>query len=186
MASSISVGALRDQPAGHRQLIDVRSPSEYAVGHIPGAVNIPLEQIESRVDDLYAEILIVLICQMGKRARMAAGLLDPCQRSIAVLEGGTNAWIEAGLPVVANTKTRWSLERQVRFGAGLLILLGATLALTWNVHWLFLCAFVGLGLTFAGLTDICPMAELLVRMPWNANSQCKLARPEGAVPVHGK
>jgi hypothetical protein len=120
---------------------------------------------------------------MGKRARMAAALLDPCRLSVSVLEGGTKAWVQAGLPLVRNTKTRWSLERQVRLGAGLLVLLGAALALTLNVYWLLLCGFAGLGLTFAGLTDICPMAEFLVRMPWNANSHYKLARGENAVPA---
>jgi hypothetical protein len=71
-------------------------------------------------------------------------------------------------------KTRWSLERQVRFAAGLLILLGALLAFTVHPYWHFLSAFVGLGLTFAGLTDICPMGELLQKMPWNGRSHCKV------------
>jgi hypothetical protein len=104
-------------------------------------------------------------------------LLEPCQRQITVLEGGTKAWIEADLPVVASVKTRWSLERQVRLGAGLLVLTGAILALTVNPRWLFLCGFVGLGLTFAGLTDICAMGIILEKMPWNKLSQCKIAGP---------
>src|SRR4029077_17437132 len=106
------------------QLIDVRSPSEFASGHIPGAINIPMDQIESRLADLRPSAPIVLICQMGKRARMTADVLDPCRLQISVLEGGTNAWLQAGLPVVINVKTRWSLERQVRLGAGLLVLIG--------------------------------------------------------------
>ena len=175
MSPSITVAALRAQ-AGQAQLIDVRSPSEFASGHIPGAVNIPMDQIESRLADLYAGS-IVLICQMGKRARMMADLLDSCQLQISVLEGGTNTWIQAGLPVVTNVKTRWSLERQVRLGAGVLVLIGATLALTLNPRWLFLSAFIGMGLTFAGVTDICPMAELLGKMPWNARTQCKTPVP---------
>ena len=60
--------------------------------------------------------------------------------------------------------------RQVRLGAGLLVLTGAALAFTVDVNWLFLSAFVGGGLTFAGLTDICPMAEILGKMPWNGRS----------------
>ena len=114
----------------------------------------------------------MLICQTGKRARMTAALLEPCQRQIAGLEGGTSAWIQVGLPVVRSVKMRWSLERQVRLGAGLLVITGAGLALTVNVNLLFLSAFAGLGLTFAGLTDICPMAEVLAKMPWNGRSQC--------------
>ena len=102
-----------------------------------------MDQIEARLDDLRPGIPIVLICQTGKRARMTAGLLEPCQRQISVLEGGTSAWIQAGLPVVTSVKNRWSLERQVRLGAGLLVLAGAVLAFTVDVNWLFLSAFVG-------------------------------------------
>ncbi len=176
MSPSITVADLRSQPPAQAQLIDVRSPSEFASGHIAGAINIPTDQIESRLADL-SPGPIVLICQMGKRARMTANLLEPCQRQIAVLEGGTTAWIQAGLPVVTSVKTRWSLERQVRLGAGLLVLLGATLALTINPRWLFLSAFIGMGLIFAGLTDVCPLAEILGKMPWNARTHCKTPVP---------
>ena len=171
------VAELQHQLAGPAQLVDVRSASEFAAGHIPGAVNIPMDQIEARLDDLRAGVPIVLICQAGKRARMTAGLLEPCGREISVLEGGTSAWIQAGLPVVTSVKTRWSLERQVRLGAGLLVLMGVVLALTVNRNWIFFSAFIGMGLTFAGATDVCPMAELLEKMPWNGRSQCKVPRP---------
>jgi rhodanese-related sulfurtransferase len=182
---SMTVSELRTTPPHRLQMIDVRSTSEFAAGHVPGAVNIPMDQVEARLDDLYPDMPIVFICQAGKRARMTAGLLQPCQREVAVLEGGTNAWIKAGFPVVRTTKTRWSLERQVRFGAGLLMLCGLTLALAVTPYWLLLSAFVGLGLTFAGLTDICPMAILLAKLPWNKRSHCALALPN-AEPCGGK
>ena len=108
---------------------------------------------------------------------MTAELLAPCRREIRVLEGGTTAWTQAGLPVVRSVKTRWSLERQVRLGAGLLVLVGVVLAFTVSLNWIFLSAFVGLGLTFAGLTDICLMGELLGKMPWNGRSHCKVDLP---------
>jgi len=158
-------------------LVDVRSSSEFASGHIPGAINIPMEEIEARLDDLDVNLPIVLICQSGKRARMSSSLLEPCQRQITVLEGGTQAWIRAGFPVVASVRTRWSLERQVRLGAGLLVLAGVILALTANPLWVFLCGFVGLGLTFAGLTDICAMGIILGKMPWNRRRQCLISGP---------
>jgi Protein of unknown function (DUF2892) len=141
-----------------------------------------MDQIEARLDDLRLDAPILLICQMGKRARMTASLLEHCQRQIAVLEGGTNAWIQAGLPLVSSVKTRWSLERQVRLGAGMLVVTGAVLAFVANPYWLVLSGFVGLGLTFAGLTDICPMAEMLGRMPWNSNSHCNLGVTDGGFP----
>jgi 3-mercaptopyruvate sulfurtransferase SseA len=49
---------------------------------------------------------------------MTAGLLEPCRKDVTVLEGGTDAWVKAGLPVVASVRTRWSLERQVRWWRG--------------------------------------------------------------------
>lgn len=149
------------------QWVDVRSANEFASGHIPGAVNIPLEQIEARLDDLLPGVPIVLVCQAGKRARMAAGLIEPCRKDVTVLEGGTTAWSAAGLPLVASVKSRFSIERQVRLIAGLLVLLGVFLSLTVSHYWIYFAALIGAGLTFAGLTDICLMAGVLLRMPWN-------------------
>jgi len=169
---------LRPKEAFQRyQWIDVRSPGEFAAGHIPGAINIPMEQIEARLDDLAPNLPIVLVCQAGKRARMVAGLLEPCRSDITVLEGGISAWTASGRPLVASVKSRFSLERQVRLIAGSLVLIGVILTLTVNHNWIFLCAFIGVGLTFAGLTDICLMAGLLTRMPWN---KARASREEAA------
>jgi rhodanese-related sulfurtransferase len=173
----ITVSELRSKQPLQVQLIDVRSPSEFAAGHIPGAANIPMDQIESRLEDLCPAIPVVLICQAGKRACISADLLAHKNREILVLEGGTHAWINSGLPVVACVKTRWSLERQVRLIAGVLVLAGSLLALTANAGWIYLSAFIGAGLTFAGLTDFCPMAILLGKMPWNRNAHCGDAFP---------
>jgi rhodanese-related sulfurtransferase len=174
LIETIDIGGLERLRAEHRQvfLVDVRSASEYGTGHIPGAMNVPLEQVESRVEDLDQVIPIVLICKSGQRARMAAGLLEPCRQNAKVLGGGTDAWRKAGLPIVTSIATRWSLERQVRLGAGLMALAGVLLGATVSAYWLYLAGFAGLGLTMAGLTDFCPMALLLSKMPWNGARQC--------------
>jgi rhodanese-related sulfurtransferase len=177
LSSNLSVSQLRDCLSSPTLLVDVRSSSEFASGHIPAAVNIPMDQIEGRLGDLGENLPIVLICQAGTRARMTAELLRPCGREIAVLEGGTKAWIAAGLPVIASVKTRWSLERQVRLGAGLLVSVGVVLALALNPAWIYLCGFVALGLCFAGLTDICAMGIILGKMPWNRRTQCAVGSP---------
>jgi rhodanese-related sulfurtransferase len=153
-------------------LIDVRSASEYATGHIPRSMNIPLEQIDLRVGDLADDEPIVLICKAGTRARMAAARIGPCGKDLVVLEGGTDGWIRAGYPVVASVAAHWSLERQVRLGAGVLVALGVVLSLLVNSNWIYLSGFVGLGLTLAGLTDVCPMGIMLAKMPWNRGSYC--------------
>jgi rhodanese-related sulfurtransferase len=168
MSSVISPLELRDSLGRGVpfQLVDVRSASEFASGHVPGAINIPMEQVETRIDDLAHNEKIVLICQGGKRAAITAGWLTG-RRDAVVLEGGTQAWKDAGMPVVECVACRWSLERQVRFGAGVMIVTGAVLALAVSSKWALLPLFVGLGLMIAGLTDFCPMGILLARMPWN-------------------
>jgi rhodanese-related sulfurtransferase len=160
---------------GEAQWVDVRTASEYAAGHVPGAINIPMEQIEARLDDLSPDCPIVLICQSGGRARLTAARLEPCRTDVSVLDGGTNAWVNAGFPVVVNAATRHGLERQVRIAAGFLVLMGAVLALAVNPHWVYLSGSVGLGLAFAGLTNICPMGSLLCKMPWNRSSRLRPA-----------
>ena len=163
------------------QLVDVRSAGEFAAGHIPGAMNIPLDEIERRLGDLHAKQALVLICKGGKRARMAADLIQDQRQDAAVLRGGTEAWENAGLPLVVSAKSRWALERQVRLAAGLLVLGSVALSLTVYAPMIYLAGFVGLGLTGAGLTDLCPMAILLAKMPWNhagksAPAACALPR----------
>lgn len=172
--NTISVSELAARNNAEFLRVDVRSATEYASGHVPGAVNIPLDQIENRTADLSSDRPLALICQTGQRARMAATLLAPCLSDNFVVEGGTQAWKEAGLPVVASVKARWSLERQVRLAAGILVLTGSALAAIFSPYWLILTGFVGMGLTGAGLTDICPMAMFLSRLPWNAVSKCQI------------
>lgn len=166
--NTVSVAELKGEIRDGRrpQMIDVRTVSEYAAGHIPCAMNIPMDQFESRRKDLRLEDGMVLVCKGGSRARIVAGWLGE-NAKVRVLEGGTEAWMHDGLETVASVKTRWSLERQVRLGAGLLVLV-ATVLVVAGVHGaIWLAMFVGAGLTFAGATDICMMGILLAKMPWN-------------------
>ena len=149
------------------QCIDVRSATEFAAGHIPAAINIPMDEIESRLDDLRTDQPIVLVCQSGKRAAMTRELLAGRVDNLHVLTGGTDAWTKAGLPLVASTRSRWALERQVRLGAGLVVLTGVTLGFLVNPAWFWLSGFIGGGLVFAGTTNFCAMAHLLALLPWN-------------------
>lgn len=154
--------------AGERlQLIDVRSTGEYAAGHVPGAMNLPVEQAEARLDDVSRTDPVVLVCQSGRRACLAHEALEAHRGMLLVLEGGTAAWTAAGLQIVSGLNSRWSLERQVRLAAGVLILAGSGLGLVLNPGWTWLAVVVGAGLTFAGLTDVCGMAALFAKMPWN-------------------
>lgn len=179
MSKTITVSELSDlliqDPS--LQMIDVRSHGEYAAGHVPRALNIPLEQVDSRLDDLGGRVAI--LCQSGRRASMACELLNAHHDDLLVVEGGTQAWIDAGKPITASTGTaRWALERQVRLAAGILALAGTILAITVNPSWIYLAMFVGAGLIFAGLTNFCPMASILASLPWN---KPRNSRPEAEV-----
>jgi rhodanese-related sulfurtransferase len=168
MDTMVSVAELKDEIIHGRrpQMIDVRTASEYAGGHVPCTVNIPMDQFEARRKDLRLDEGVVLICKAGSRAKIVAGWMG-ANAPVRVLEGGTDAWTRDGLDVVTSAKTRWSLERQVRLGAGLMVLAGTALEVS-GVHGaIWLAMFVGAGLTFAGATDICMMGILLAKMPWN-------------------
>lgn len=157
--------------SGKVEVIDVRTPAEFQELHAAVARNVPLDRLDpaaimqarhgSKDEPLY------LICRSGGRGRQACEkFLTAGFTNVVNVEGGTQACVEAGLPVVRGKKAI-SLERQVRIAAGSLVLLGVLLG--WLVHPIFfgLAAFVGAGLVFAGITDTCGMGMMLARMPWN-------------------
>jgi rhodanese-related sulfurtransferase len=173
MTSTVSTETLRTNSSGYGTLIDVRSAADFATGHIPGALNVPMEQVENRLADI-GEGHLVLICEAGTRASIVATWLK-ARQPVVVLEGGTKSWRNAGLPLVTCAPCRWTLERQVRLTAGLIVLIGTVLATLVNPKWIYLAMFVGAGLTFAGATNLCGMAVVLARMPWNRDGKSKLA-----------
>ncbi|MFZ4483009.1 MAG: rhodanese-like domain-containing protein [Chthoniobacterales bacterium] len=154
------------------QVIDVRTPAEFASEHVEAARNVPLDLLASELQGPGAswakDAPVYLLCRSGRRAQTAASAFAAAGFSrIFVVEGGTEAWIADGLPVHRGGRRVIALERQVRIGAGLLVLLGVSLGLLVAPAWLFLAGFVGAGLVFAGVTDWCGMGLLLARAPWN-------------------
>ncbi len=150
-------------------LLDVRTAPEFREIHIPGSRLSPLDRLDTaQVSEAASESgQCVLVCQSGKRAEQAYQKFDGvAYGNLSVLDGGVAAWEREGLPLERGAKAV-SLERQVRIGAGLLVLAGVILG-TWVHPALYgLSAFVGAGLTFAGISGWCGMGLLLARMPWN-------------------
>lgn len=145
-------------------LLDCREPGEFRGQRMAGSVNVPLSRLEEGASALKREEPVVVLCQSGARSRDAARRLEALGfADVRVLQGGLAACggLEQGPGGV------WPMERQVRLGAGIFVLLGAALA--WTVHpsfWL-LSVGVGAGLVFSALTNTCGMALVLARMPWN-------------------
>lgn len=147
------------------QLVDCRSPAEFAAGHVPGSVNIPLEQLDAWRHDIDPGRPVVFICASGRRAAAAADLIAR-GTPVKVLDGGIRAWAASGHEVITNAPSSWSLERQVRFVAGSIVALGG-LGTFIDVRVAMVPVLVGVGLALAAVTNTCAMGEVLMRMPWN-------------------
>jgi rhodanese-related sulfurtransferase len=145
-------------------LVDIRDPDEYARAHIPCARNLPLAQI-GRIDGVPE---VIFHCRSGMRtAANAAALAAATDAPVYLLEGGIDAWRKAGLDCAVDRKQPLEIMRQVQIAAGLMVLAGVLLGFALDPLWFGLAAFVGAGLTVAGITGWCGMARLLAVMPWN-------------------
>ena len=127
---------------------------------------------------------IYVLCKGGTRAKIAAEqLISKGFNNVSVVEGGIIACENCGLEIEGfeNSKANYcqsfkspiSLERQVRIVAGGIAFFGAFLALTISSKFALIPLFVGGGLVFAGITDSCAMALLLMKAPWNRINQDK-------------
>jgi len=79
-------------------LIDVREEDEFARGHVPGAVNLPMSTIGSRLDELPEDAFDV-ICQVGGRSARVAEALEARGHDVTNVDGGTSEWVAAGYEV---------------------------------------------------------------------------------------
>jgi hydroxyacylglutathione hydrolase len=97
-----------DDMAGHLAahdavILDVRNLTEWATGHLPSAIHIPLGYLSDRLDDVPSDRPVVVHCQGGARSAIAASLLQRAGRgNVSNMVGGLQAWQGAGLPVVAS------------------------------------------------------------------------------------
>lgn len=161
-------------------LLDVRTPAEHAEIHVPDVQLTPLDQLDATkvasLNGFAKDQPLYIFCRTGNRAKQAAEKLEKSgYEQCCVVEGGTMAWAEAGLPVTRGTSKVISLERQVRIAAGAIVLIGVLLAHFVNPAFIWLSGFIGAGLTFAGITDWCGMGMLIAKLPWNQRgvSACK-------------
>ena len=88
------------------RLVDVRQPDEYAEGHVPGAVLIPLADVPDRVDEFAGDGPVYVVCRSGGRSASAVTFLRAQGLDAINVAGGTMAWIEAGNAVVSGDSPR--------------------------------------------------------------------------------
>lgn len=97
-ASEATLLINRDQA----KVLDVREPAEFAAGHLPDALNIPLAQLSERHQELesYKEFPLLVYCAAGGRStRACADLRKQGFSKLHNLQGGVSAWQQAGLPI---------------------------------------------------------------------------------------
>ncbi len=155
-------------------VIDVRTAGEYESVHAKGARLSPLQDLDPArflAGHSPADTPVYILCKSGVRATQAAEKLQAAGLTRAiVVEGGTDAWVAAGLPVERLGRNVIPLDRQMRAAAGTFIFLGALLTLTVSPHFVWIPLFMGCGLVFSGLTGLCPMTNVIASMPWNRAS----------------
>ena len=155
-------------------ILDVREQDEFAAEHVPGSIWVPLSQFNHFAPGVLQSLVgrqVLLMCRSGSRARLAGEQIDKLgfkgQIKISVFEGGILEWVRKGHPVVTRKAAHLSILRQVQLIAGLIVLVSSLLSVYADPRIVWAAAFVGAGLTFAGLTGFCGLAQLLAAMPWN-------------------
>ncbi len=152
-------------------VIDVRAPGEYAAGHVPGALNIPLDKLPDALPALKsasARGSLLVVCASGVRSTRACEILAGADIEAVTLTGGTSAWEGdgRGLDRPEGARTTWPMERQVRLAAGSLVVAGLVAGIRFPAaRWL--SAGVGSGLVYSALSNTCGMAAVLSKLPHN-------------------
>lgn len=149
-------------------LVDVREYAEYAGGRVEGARLLPLGELEKRHVELDHTKPVYVMCRTGNRSGRAQQKLRSLGfTNVINVAGGFEAWKKEDLPFEKDEKAPWDLERQVRFVAGLFVLIGFLLSVFVHPYLIGISAFIGAGLVFSAATNTCTMGLILAKMPWN-------------------
>lgn len=150
------------------KVVDVRTKAENRAIHFEGAENIPVEDIAKHVEELKKYPEVYISCHSGGRSTMVCEDLKlHGLDNLVNVDGGIQAWISEGLPVIRTKRWCMPMMQQVLAIAGSLVLLGVLGSKFINPNFIWLSLGVGCGLTFAGLSGKCYMTKVLEKMPWN-------------------
>ena len=153
---------------GEALLIDVREPAEYLQQHIVGAMNFPAGVIRAR--DLPRDKKIIIYCLKGVRGERACTQLESEEGlDLYHLSGGLRSWVKQGFPVVEQISV-WPVMQQAHLIIGLLLITFSGLSYFIDTRFMVVVALMGCGLTNAGLTGYCGLAQFLRRLSWNKDN----------------
>ncbi len=174
MIKSVSTQEFKNILQNNRNtvVLDVRTKLECRTECLDTAfIHIPLHEIDgSKLKNEFSKKIgenpVYILCRSGGRAMKAAEEIAPyVDGDVFVIDGGMIGCAAENIPT--NKQNTISLERQVRVAAGAMIFLGVVMGATLSPALYMICAVIGAGLFFAGITDKCGMALVLARAPWN-------------------
>ncbi len=149
-------------------LIDVREADEYRRKHIAGSSSQPLSGWDKAQLAIEPHVDVIFSCRSGMRVDSACDRLAAKVAGNAyTLAGGIEAWGKAGFALESDPSAPLEIMRQVQIAAGSLTLIGIALGFFVAPGFFAISAFVGAGLTFAGISGFCGMARLMALAPWN-------------------
>lgn len=96
---TVSVQDLKAAVDSGAYVLDVRTPQEFAEGHIASAVNLPLDQVQGRSGEVPGDRPVYVICRSGSRSAQASQILQKAGKDIRNVGGGMNDWARAGYPL---------------------------------------------------------------------------------------
>lgn len=94
---SVTAAELPARVAEGWMLLDVRTDEEWAEGHIEGAVHIPMDQIQDRIEEVDDQVLCV--CHLGGRSARVTQYLNAHGKEAVNVEGGVQQWVDEGRPL---------------------------------------------------------------------------------------
>lgn len=99
--TTVSVQELHAAQQSGEFVLDVRTPAEYAQGHVPGATLLPLQDLSTRLNEVPKDRKVYVICRSGSRSAQASQILtDGGHRNVYNVDGGMLAWEAAGFPTL--------------------------------------------------------------------------------------
>lgn len=148
-------------------VFDIRSAKEYEKSHIAYSKNVDRKELHKYASNA-KNVPHYIICYSGYTSSMVCNqLISDGIQNVVNVQGGISEWRKLNLPIIGEAKASLSVIRQVMMVAGFLILMGVVLGIYVHSNAIYLSAFVGVGLFYAGASGNCFMARLLSLMPWN-------------------
>ena len=165
----------------HILLLDVRTQDDFEDGHIPGALLHPLEFLDpegsiQKIRIAYPSLPTIYITDdADNRSIEAYQRLEAAgYEYLKIVEGGTRAWEEAGLPTERVSEIlpfeKMSITQQIQIIVGSVVTLGTLLGTFVNTGFLAIALLAGVGVTYEGLFGTDHLKQMVLKMSWNKDA----------------